>query len=460
MRRESSDERRPERWRVAARRPPPDQNRRHHDDDGRATRPQRAGAATRSRGRLAAVAGDGRERAPRRPAVAARVRLKVPPARASRGTLNGRLKAAGERFSSSLSRRLAVRSTGSPMLRRRRSGIRPGANAAIPPARADRLRRSSPALALFPLRLFLGVTFVYAGIQKLTDPGFLHPGAPTYIGTQLHGFAAGTPGGFLLRDLRDPPPRAGRCRGRDHRDPDRPAGHRRAVHQDRGRRRDGPQPRPLPHRELAHHALLPRPRPRLLLRLAAVRADRRERPAGARQRRQWHPSAAMARRTRLRTGGGWNERSPPPRPAASCWSSSPGWRSAIAGISALAQGDLFGAASADRRLQGSGTGGSLKSGTGASGGSAASGSGAGRRVRLAPRGAVKLGPGKSSSQGTGCHLQRPHRRLARHPDPRVRRQPQGLQRRLHPCRLHGRLRRRRHRLPLPRRRVQTPKPVK
>jgi thiosulfate dehydrogenase (quinone) large subunit len=56
-----------------------------------------------------------------------------------------------------------------------------------------------PGAALFPLRLFLGLTFVYAGIQKLTDPGFLHPGAPTYIGTQLHAFAAGTPAGFLLR---------------------------------------------------------------------------------------------------------------------------------------------------------------------------------------------------------------------------------------------------------------------
>ena len=52
-----------------------------------------------------------------------------------------------------------------------------------------------PGAALFPLRLFLGLTFVYAGVQKLTDPGFLHPGAPTYIGTQLHAFAAGTPGG-------------------------------------------------------------------------------------------------------------------------------------------------------------------------------------------------------------------------------------------------------------------------
>jgi uncharacterized membrane protein YphA (DoxX/SURF4 family) len=27
----------------------------------------------------------------------------------------------------------------------------------------------SPAIALFPLRLFLGGTFVYAGIQKLSD---------------------------------------------------------------------------------------------------------------------------------------------------------------------------------------------------------------------------------------------------------------------------------------------------
>jgi thiosulfate dehydrogenase [quinone] large subunit len=64
----------------------------------------------------------------------------------------------------------------------------------------------SPAMALFPLRLFLGVTFVYAGIQKLSDPGFLHAGAPTYIGTQLHGFAAGTPGGFVLRTFALPHP--------------------------------------------------------------------------------------------------------------------------------------------------------------------------------------------------------------------------------------------------------------
>jgi thiosulfate dehydrogenase [quinone] large subunit len=66
--------------------------------------------------------------------------------------------------------------------------------------------RLSPALALVPLRLFLGITFIYAGIQKLSDPGFLHPGAPTYIGTQLEGFANGTPGGFILRAFAIPHP--------------------------------------------------------------------------------------------------------------------------------------------------------------------------------------------------------------------------------------------------------------
>jgi thiosulfate dehydrogenase [quinone] large subunit len=66
----------------------------------------------------------------------------------------------------------------------------------------------TPGMALLPLRLFLGLTFVYAGYQKLSDPGFLTPGAATYIGTQLHGFASGTPGGFLLRWFALPFPRA------------------------------------------------------------------------------------------------------------------------------------------------------------------------------------------------------------------------------------------------------------
>jgi thiosulfate dehydrogenase [quinone] large subunit len=65
-------------------------------------------------------------------------------------------------------------------------------------------RRVEPGLALLPLRLFLGVTFVYAGVQKLSDPGYLHAGSSTYIGTQLQGFAHGTPGGFLLRTVAIP----------------------------------------------------------------------------------------------------------------------------------------------------------------------------------------------------------------------------------------------------------------
>jgi thiosulfate dehydrogenase (quinone) large subunit len=69
-----------------------------------------------------------------------------------------------------------------------------------------RLPALTPGLALLPLRLFLGGTFVYAGVQKLTDPGFLTEGAPTYIGSQLEGFAEGTPGGFLLRALALPMP--------------------------------------------------------------------------------------------------------------------------------------------------------------------------------------------------------------------------------------------------------------
>jgi thiosulfate dehydrogenase (quinone) large subunit len=75
------------------------------------------------------------------------------------------------------------------------------------PERRHGLARVSPGAALFPLRLFLGITFIYAGVQKLSDPGFLHPGAPTYIGTQLHGFANGTPGGFLLRAFALPAPK-------------------------------------------------------------------------------------------------------------------------------------------------------------------------------------------------------------------------------------------------------------
>lgn len=50
-----------------------------------------------------------------------------------------------------------------------------------------------------PLRLFLGVTFLYAGIQKLTDPQYFQPEARGSIGHQLAAFASASPlRGFLL----------------------------------------------------------------------------------------------------------------------------------------------------------------------------------------------------------------------------------------------------------------------
>jgi thiosulfate dehydrogenase [quinone] large subunit len=49
-----------------------------------------------------------------------------------------------------------------------------------------------------PLRLFLAVSFLAAGWDKLTDPQFFDSSAPGYIGAQLAGFAGQSPlGGFL-----------------------------------------------------------------------------------------------------------------------------------------------------------------------------------------------------------------------------------------------------------------------
>jgi thiosulfate dehydrogenase [quinone] large subunit len=62
------------------------------------------------------------------------------------------------------------------------------------------------AYSTLPLRLFLGLTFLYAGLQKISDPGFLKPGAPTYIGTQLSSFSVHSPIGFLVDSLALPAP--------------------------------------------------------------------------------------------------------------------------------------------------------------------------------------------------------------------------------------------------------------
>src|ERR1700736_4341269 len=82
------------------------------------------------------------------------------------------------------------------------SNMPPAMPAAAPTQAASHWWTSAHPLewALLPLRLFLGVTFVYAGIQKVTDPQFFNPRAIGYIGKQIIGFAHGSPlHDFLLR---------------------------------------------------------------------------------------------------------------------------------------------------------------------------------------------------------------------------------------------------------------------
>ncbi|HEU5374944.1 MAG TPA: TQO small subunit DoxD, partial [Ktedonobacteraceae bacterium] len=57
---------------------------------------------------------------------------------------------------------------------------------------------------LVPLRLFLGVTFIYAGLQKLTDSQYFNPAARGYIGRQIAAFATGTPLRTFLQQIAVP----------------------------------------------------------------------------------------------------------------------------------------------------------------------------------------------------------------------------------------------------------------
>jgi thiosulfate dehydrogenase [quinone] large subunit len=93
----------------------------------------------------------------------------------------------------------------------RRRPLEPGRGRPVPGAGADRSTGPDlsslthtyaiPGAAILPLRLFLGITFVYAGIQKLNDPGFFTLGSRTYIGTQMLQFSKGSPINFLFQPL-------------------------------------------------------------------------------------------------------------------------------------------------------------------------------------------------------------------------------------------------------------------
>jgi thiosulfate dehydrogenase [quinone] large subunit len=54
---------------------------------------------------------------------------------------------------------------------------------------------------LFPLRLFLGVTFLFAGLQKLSNPQYFHSANPLSFHAQLIGTAHTSPIGGLLTHL-------------------------------------------------------------------------------------------------------------------------------------------------------------------------------------------------------------------------------------------------------------------
>jgi len=60
---------------------------------------------------------------------------------------------------------------------------------------------TAPGWPLLPLRLFLGVTFVYAGLQKLANPAFLTGSGPISIHAQLAGAMRTSPIHGLLAGL-------------------------------------------------------------------------------------------------------------------------------------------------------------------------------------------------------------------------------------------------------------------
>ena len=79
---------------------------------------------------------------------------------------------------------------------------RPTSTGAVEPGPTlrERFAAAGPAaLALLPLRFFFGLTFVYAGLDKLLDPAFLDATAPGSIVAQLQAFTHVSPLAPLVR---------------------------------------------------------------------------------------------------------------------------------------------------------------------------------------------------------------------------------------------------------------------
>jgi thiosulfate dehydrogenase [quinone] large subunit len=66
----------------------------------------------------------------------------------------------------------------------------------------DQLAKATvPAAALVPVRFFAGITFLYAGIDKILDPSFFDSASPASIYGQLHAFERVSPVAFLIRPM-------------------------------------------------------------------------------------------------------------------------------------------------------------------------------------------------------------------------------------------------------------------
>jgi thiosulfate dehydrogenase [quinone] large subunit len=63
------------------------------------------------------------------------------------------------------------------------------------------IARAEPALVLLPLRAFLGVTFCFAGLQKLANPNFFRAASPISIQAQLVAAERSSPLGHSLHPL-------------------------------------------------------------------------------------------------------------------------------------------------------------------------------------------------------------------------------------------------------------------
>ena len=74
------------------------------------------------------------------------------------------------------------------------SSTQPPATEAI----TDRAGEAVRVAVLLPLRLFLGITYLYAGAVKLLDPHFLVAGDPFSVVAQMEGYARSSPLGGLI----------------------------------------------------------------------------------------------------------------------------------------------------------------------------------------------------------------------------------------------------------------------